>query len=396
MRTLEYEGLLLEINHKRTRGKDYITINARKEGKAKNPIKRQAGNAAKRAMPNFIPLEESDGLLNYNYTSLVPLAEKILVRHLRRDALAGIVCGAADALDGLRPYDMPYKGALFDAGYICVDEDFRPKFIYLPFFDEAPDSGIGNFEKFVIGLAECSEVKRDGYIDGVKRLFNHAEFSFAEFKKGFRELVSPGTDTDVRAGAGIRMKRAKTGFSTGKRAWITFSFISAALISAALLMITRILSRGGEEQTALGIFIVLVSLTAFIALSYMEIFIHRPKRIKNKPETGPSYAWLVFERDGKGEKAAVSSDRFVIGRDSGKCRLVVKEDMTVGRVHAEVIRKKGMFFIRQIGEQTNGTFVTSAGKGRRALEPDKEFRLTDGDIIILGRTEITFRSPENA
>jgi len=61
---------------------------------------------------------------------------------------------------------------------------------------------------------------------------------------------------------------------------------------------------------------------------------------------------------------------------------IVLEDPNISRVHAEVKKEGNEFFIHDLGS-TNGTYVNG--------KPQKKWVLQDGDIIVLGETELRFK-----
>ena len=94
-------------------------------------------------------------------------------------------------------------------------------------------------------------------------------------------------------------------------------------------------------------------------------------------------------RDGDGQMHIVALDArrrtYAIGRRS-EADIPLPWDREVSRLHAEIRRLAGEWTISDDGLSQNGTFVNEVRlAGRR--------RLTDGDLIRVGRTAMTFRSP---
>jgi hypothetical protein len=81
----------------------------------------------------------------------------------------------------------------------------------------------------------------------------------------------------------------------------------------------------------------------------------------------------------------LSGDRMVIGRDAGN-DLVLTWDGEVSRVHALLERLAGSWTVVDDDLSRNGTFVNGQRvRGRR--------RLSDRDVVRVGATELTYRSP---
>ena len=69
---------------------------------------------------------------------------------------------------------------------------------------------------------------------------------------------------------------------------------------------------------------------------------------------------------------------------SAKCSIVLSGDRYVSSQHAKIQCLMGIFTIQDLGS-TNGSFLN----GERLAE-GKNAKLRDGDVIVLGRTEIKF------
>jgi hypothetical protein len=94
-------------------------------------------------------------------------------------------------------------------------------------------------------------------------------------------------------------------------------------------------------------------------------------------------------RDGEGALHVISLDArrrvYAIGRRSAT-DIPLPWDREVSRLHAEIRRLGGEWTISDDGLSQNGTFVNELRlSGRR--------RLLDGDLVRVGRTSMTFRTP---
>ena len=75
----------------------------------------------------------------------------------------------------------------------------------------------------------------------------------------------------------------------------------------------------------------------------------------------------------------------VIGRTPGACDISIPDDNEISGKHCELIRERGMVFIRDLGSR-NGTLVN----GAPIVEKQ---RLQDGDRVLMGRSEFRFTTP---
>lgn len=95
----------------------------------------------------------------------------------------------------------------------------------------------------------------------------------------------------------------------------------------------------------------------------------------------------VLLRDGQGRQHVVelTADRMTVGREAG-ADIILHWDGEVSRVHAQLERVGGQWTIVDDGLSRNGTFVGDTRVvGRR--------RLSDGEIMRFGRTEVLLRDP---
>jgi hypothetical protein len=90
---------------------------------------------------------------------------------------------------------------------------------------------------------------------------------------------------------------------------------------------------------------------------------------------------LEFYSDSSGEVRRVTIERlpFRIGRAEGADLRI--DSVEVSREHAEIIERNNMWLVRDLGS-TNGTMVNG--------KPVQEMLLSDGDILRVAETELTF------
>ena len=94
------------------------------------------------------------------------------------------------------------------------------------------------------------------------------------------------------------------------------------------------------------------------------------------------YSFLVWKRTG--EKIVIDKPDFRIGREKSYVDFCINDNTSVGRNHAEIIRKDGAFFIRDL-KSLNFTMVNG-----EKVSPSFEVELWDNDIISLANEEFEF------
>jgi hypothetical protein len=110
--------------------------------------------------------------------------------------------------------------------------------------------------------------------------------------------------------------------------------------------------------------------------------------IKDIIEAERAGAPFLLWRDGEGVQRIVSlgaQQRATVGRRSS-CDLVLADDGEVSRTHAELELIGEEWAVTDDGLSRNGTFVNGGRiSGRR--------RLSDGDVVRLGKTVVEYRCP---
>lgn len=92
--------------------------------------------------------------------------------------------------------------------------------------------------------------------------------------------------------------------------------------------------------------------------------------------------FLIWKRTG--EKIFINKEIFRIGREKNYVDFCISDNTSVGRNHAEITRKDGGFFIKDL-RSLNFTMVN----GER-IAPNIEMELLDSDIIQLANEELEF------
>jgi len=94
------------------------------------------------------------------------------------------------------------------------------------------------------------------------------------------------------------------------------------------------------------------------------------------------YAKGIYRLEAHGKCKRLSNKAFGIGRD--KHNAVIISDSSVSKFHATVTFKKATGYITDTNS-SNGIFVND-----NKIKPDKPYKLKNNDIIVLGKTRITY------
>ena len=100
--------------------------------------------------------------------------------------------------------------------------------------------------------------------------------------------------------------------------------------------------------------------------------------LSKKTTSKPS---LEFYSDGSGEARRVTIENFPFRIGRAETADLRVESVEVSREHAEIVERNGMWLVRDFGS-TNGTQVNG--------KPIKETLLSDGDILRVAESELTF------
>ncbi|GAB4457483.1 MAG: hypothetical protein OHK0029_17350 [Armatimonadaceae bacterium] len=93
----------------------------------------------------------------------------------------------------------------------------------------------------------------------------------------------------------------------------------------------------------------------------------------------------LIRKDG-GEPVILMAERVTFGRRADNT-VVLTNDSYASGSHAEITYQNGNFLLQDLGS-TNGTKINGA-----RLPPQRTQKLKDGDTIMMGQTEFTFRAP---
>lgn len=95
----------------------------------------------------------------------------------------------------------------------------------------------------------------------------------------------------------------------------------------------------------------------------------------NASEQNVKSVYLLRKRTG--EKIVIDKDVFKLGKDAACVDYVVDDNPTISRNHADIIRKKGVYYVKDKGS-LNHTFVDG-----KKLEAQKPVKLESGSLLQL-------------
>lgn len=107
-----------------------------------------------------------------------------------------------------------------------------------------------------------------------------------------------------------------------------------------------------------------------------------PHRIKRggRKESEPS---AVLQAVSDGQRYVLDKECVVFGKDAASADYVLSND-TISRAHAEVRRRNGVFYVKDLGS-TNGTFVNS-----KRLPKNTAIEVSNGDMVKFSNVEMRF------
>jgi hypothetical protein len=100
-----------------------------------------------------------------------------------------------------------------------------------------------------------------------------------------------------------------------------------------------------------------------------------------QPQRAAQGSLIVISGQLSGQRIPVGAQPLLVGK--GPSTLMISDDPTVSTRHAQIAIDRGMFVITDLGS-TNGTFVNN----QRISQPT---RLSDGDLVRFGNTQVKFR-----
>ena len=137
------------------------------------------------------------------------------------------------------------------------------------------------------------------------------------------------------------------------------------------------LENGDEIQ--IGNFVLIYD-SGFISEEETETKVVYEQSVKNKTSSSFSIPKLIGKnRLGKTIEYIINKQRMIIGR-SLQADITI-EDITISRMHAEILIKNGKFYIKDL-DARNGTFIN---KDRVSIS-----EITTGDIITFGTYSVKF------
>lgn len=92
---------------------------------------------------------------------------------------------------------------------------------------------------------------------------------------------------------------------------------------------------------------------------------------------------LIWQKNG--EEVYINADHFLIGRKQSDVNYCIRNNKTVGRVHAEIITRDGALYVRDL-ESANHTYVNGV-----EIPSNQEVPLIHGSRIVFSDEEFEFR-----
>lgn len=99
----------------------------------------------------------------------------------------------------------------------------------------------------------------------------------------------------------------------------------------------------------------------------------------------PAYHYPALTRISTGENVYIDKPVFRIGKEKSYVDFFIANNPAVSRSHADIICRGEIYYIKDLNSK-NRTFIND-----RAIIPNEEFELHDGDAIRLANEDFTFR-----
>lgn len=96
-----------------------------------------------------------------------------------------------------------------------------------------------------------------------------------------------------------------------------------------------------------------------------------------------------FMRNKTGLKKVIDKDEYKIGRSETSVDFIVTENSHIGRYHAKIIKKENKYYL------IDNNSLNKTRLNYHILEPQKEYLLSNGDIIQLSNEKFTFSLEES-
>lgn len=350
--------------------------------------------------------------LMYNLAGLVPLHD-FMLNPLNRESFARILQNVLDVLKNMQSNFFNLKGLFLNFAYVYVNPATQKlAFIYSPIQNYDSGCELRNFLLEIIQVATFVQEEDSNYVKEYIRILNEGiNFSVFELEEYIKGLVSETgyklekTITCFKCGTKVSLGTnfcsvcgAKIAGNTGEIAnrVIYDPFINSSRTNTKTEMrageyeiVTPLVSRE-ETHTEQG-------------KTSGNFTSHRQERAADTQGLSDKYRAIpddfgdtmllgMYEsmyddvrylvRTKNREKIQIDKDVFRLGKSINDCDYVIKDNNTISRKHAEIVKSQDGYFVVDLGS-TNKTYVD--GKN-----VEGQMQIVSGSKIKLANEEFTF------
>ncbi len=381
-----------------------------------------AHNPSPRILPFVIEQNNGEIYVRYNITSKLSLNQFLHRRKLTKNELLFILREIAETILGSKNYFLWEESFLLSKDYIYINpESLKVSMVYIPIVSEQNISEA--FRNFVITLiantVKLEDAGGDNYVIKILNYLKDQTFNIVEFRKLISEIYI-GKDIDElqtqhkelvqkkipdsitkneSANKNSKMKYPSTTLKIVGLIQVLFcimillifinmhpfdviTFIGAILFTGAL---DFIISRKLLDKKNLIEVVEKKKKNEILIADNMQNddVIYDTKDTVFLGKTKSNHPYLKCIKEGMIEKIIIDRKNFIIGRLEEQVDYV-SNNKTVGRVHAELISREGMYYIKDLNSR-NGTFLN----GTR-INSNIEYKLKAKDRIAIADCEYIF------
>ena len=392
--------------------------------------------------PAFVPFhirrEDENMSIYYNITSKISLSQYLERKSLNKKELLDLLKNITKNLILHTNYLLNLSSYLIDADFIYINPaTAEVSLVYVPasLDRDTMEIYIAFLKDLMVNSASIDDSLRDNYLQKILNYLKSETFSLNDFSKLIVNLRNSGELYEYRektfneepaAGLSIpigRSTKEKACEGTGKikniRSIVLFQLL--VLIAAAIACLL-IISRGmGDMVSLAGVLLIAVALDVLVmkrivgrqgkqtamedkqqgtVLKGTDSREGRYQKAFTAPEVLKAYDTVMISEvpkdchpylesigDHRVERVIINKDKFIIGRLGSMVDYVV-QGSTVGKLHAEISVKEGIYYIRDLNSK-NGTYVNDV-----RIPSNKEWEIKSNDMIRFSNSEYVFRQQE--
>lgn len=393
--------------------------------------------------PAFVPFhvrrENENTSIYYNITSKISLSQYLERKSLDKKELL-------DLLKNITKNLILHGNYLLDISSFLIAEDLiyinpataEVSMIYVPAFldRDIMEVYIAFLKDLMVNSASIDDSLRDNYLQRILNYLKSEAFSLNAFNRLIIDLRNSGDFCEYREKIENEEQAVSldipVGRSTNEKAYEATGtnrytrrilLLQLSIIVTAAIVCLLLIYRGiGDVLSLAGVLLIAVALDV---LAMKKIVWRQGKQTEMEDKqqgtvskrrvilnearyqeafTAPDilkacdtimiseaprncHPYLESIGDNRIERVTINKDKFIIGRLGSMVDYIV-QGSTIGKLHAEISAKDGVFHIRDLNSK-NGTYVN----GTR-IPSNKELEIKSNDIVRFSNYEYVFRQEE--